>query len=69
MVKRNTLIPENLRHAADGAETWGEYVQNQAENTGVSFDEAWMMFEMLGESEAFDGFVTTLEDSGCYVDF
>ena len=41
---------------------WMNYVKEQADEFGISFEEAWTIFEMLGESEAFDGFVAALED-------
>ena len=43
---------------------WDEYIQDCAEDCGVEFDEAKMLFDLLGPSEAYDGFVTTLEDHG-----
>lgn len=60
---QDTLIPADLREAAEGATTWGEYVRGHAENSGLDFDAAWALFDMLGESEAFDGFVTAVEDA------
>lgn len=44
------------------AESWGEYIWNCAEENGVGLGKAWALFELLGESEAFDGFVTELEE-------
>jgi len=41
---------------------WKEYVRNEAANFGVPFSEAWMLFEMLGPNEAYDGFITMMED-------
>ena len=41
---------------------WREYVKEEAENFGVPFREAWALFQMLGPNEAYDGFITMLED-------
>ncbi len=46
------------------AESWGEYIVNIADDCGVSASKAFLAFEMLGPSEAFDGLVTTIEDGG-----
>jgi len=46
------------------AASWGEYVYNTADDAGVDLETAAMLFELLGETEAFDGFVTSLEDAG-----
>jgi len=45
-------------------ESWGEYICTEAENAGVHVNVAYNLFQMLGEDEAFDGFVTHLEDAG-----
>lgn len=47
-----------------GYESLGEYVAGVADDYGVNYGGAWMAFSMLGPGEAFDGFVTTLEDEG-----
>ena len=39
-----------------------EYVKGVAEDFGVDFASAWMLFDILGPSEAYDGFITELED-------
>ena len=44
-------------------ESWGEYICDMADNYGISVDMAFQAFDMLGESEAFDGFVTEMEDA------
>ena len=47
-----------------GCDNWGQYFCDQADNVGMSVNKAFAAFSMLGEEEAFDGFVTTLEDEG-----
>jgi hypothetical protein len=46
-----------------GAESWGEYITDQADNSGMRISTAFSLFTMLGEDEAFDGFVTHMEDA------
>ncbi len=46
----------------NNAESWGEYIWNCAEENEVKLSTAWALFELLGEIEAFDGFVTELQD-------
>jgi hypothetical protein len=41
-----------------------DYVRGEAENCGVPFSHAIVLFDLLGESEMYDGFVTMLEDYG-----
>ena len=41
-----------------------EYVKNEADNCGVPFDHAMCLFDLLGESEMYDGFIIELEDYG-----
>jgi len=41
---------------------WKTYVKEEAANRGIPFRDAWMLFEVLGPSEAYDGFITMLED-------
>ena len=41
-----------------------DYVRNEAENYGVPFDHAMCLFDLLGESEMYDGFITMLQDYG-----
>jgi hypothetical protein len=41
---------------------WGEWILDQADNCGISPRTAANLFDTLGESEAFDGFVTSCED-------
>ena len=45
-------------------ENWDEYIADCAEDCGVDFDEAKMLFDLLGPNEAYDGFITMLEDHG-----
>ena len=40
------------------------YIRECADNAGVDFQEAKMLFDLLGPTEAYDGFVTMLEDHG-----
>lgn len=46
-----------------GAESWGEYIAEKAAEADISVGTAFSLFQMLGPSEAFDGFVTSLEDA------
>lgn len=57
------LLKEARGHGLTEAETWEEYVQMKAEENGISFDIALTIFSMLGPTEAFDGFITSLEDA------
>ena len=41
---------------------WQGYVAKEADQHGVPFKLAWMLFEMLGPEEAYDGFITALAD-------
>lgn len=41
---------------------WKAYVKEQAETHGVEYKLAWQIFEVLGEEEAYDSFICTLED-------
>ena len=43
-----------------------EYVKTEADNAGVPFNMAWSLFEILGESEMYDGFIIELEDAAYY---
>ena len=62
--KEKAPSAEDLRCLKEhGCESWGEYVVNQAEEQGVSISNAYSLFSLLGPSEAFDGFVTELEDA------
>ena len=41
-----------------------DYVRDEAEDCDVPFDHATALFDLLGESEMYDGFVTMLQDYG-----
>ena len=43
--------------------SWGEYIVQVADNNGISVGEAYGIWQMMGPSEAFDGFVTSCEDA------
>lgn len=47
---------------------WKEYVRECAEDAGVDFETAWELFEVLGPEEAYDGFVTMLEDAAEFME-
>ena len=47
---------------------WEDYIRQVADNTGLSVADASLAFDMLGPSEAFDGFVITCEDEGANAD-
>ena len=39
-----------------------KHVRDEADNYGVPFEDAMMIFDLLGESESHDGFITMLQD-------
>ncbi len=41
---------------------WTKYIEEQADFHGVTFEEAIAVFEIMGENEAYDGFIIALED-------
>ena len=41
---------------------WGEWIVQNADDAGMSRGNAAMLFDLLAPSEAFDGFVTAVED-------
>jgi hypothetical protein len=43
-----------------------DYLDDLADNMGIDRDTVAMLADMLGESEDFDGLVTSLEDFGGY---
>jgi hypothetical protein len=45
-----------------------EYLDDLADNMGIDRDTVAMLADLLGESEDFDGLVTSLEDFGGYDD-
>lgn len=62
--KEKAPSAEDLRCLKEhGAESWGEYVVDKAEEAGVRVSMAYSLFSLLGPSEAFDGFVTEMEDA------
>ena len=46
----------------NGYKNRGDYLRDLSEWTGVSLDMVHLTASMLGQSEDFDGLVTTLED-------
>lgn len=46
----------------NGFENRKEYLDHLADETGVDIETVHIMADTLGESEDFDGLVTTLED-------
>ena len=42
--------------------TWDNYVRSCASEYGVDLEVAFELFDLLGPEEAFDGFVTELEE-------
>jgi hypothetical protein len=55
-------IQEANKEGLTTATTWREYVEMTAEEYDVDIDDAQLAFDMLGATEAFDGYLTTLED-------
>jgi hypothetical protein len=51
------------RMREDGCESWGEWIASVADNNNMRISAAYAIFQMLGETEAFDGFVTSCEDA------
>lgn len=45
------------------AQTWGAWIVDNAEECGVAVRTAITLFDLLGPDEAFDGFVTGLQDA------
>jgi hypothetical protein len=59
-----TPTADELRSLKEhNCETWGEWIVDQADNNGISVGDAYGIWQMLGPSEAFDGFVTSCEDA------
>ena len=46
----------------EGYENRNEYLENLAEEYGISIEDVRMAADMLGPDEDFDGLITTLED-------
>lgn len=49
---------------ARGFETKEDYIRDLAEEMGVPFEDAMMLAELLGDTELYDGLVSSLEDIG-----
>lgn len=53
-----------------GYESREDYIRDMAESNGLSYLDAEMLADLLGDDELFDGFVTGLEDmadmSSCF---
>lgn len=45
-----------------------DYLDDLADNMGLDRDVVFMLADLLGEDEDFDGLVTSLEDMGGYDD-
>lgn len=45
-----------------GYENLNEYLENLSEEYGVDIETVYMMADLLGETELFDGLVSTLGD-------
>ncbi len=48
----------------EGFKNRREYLENLAEETGCSKEKVFMLAQMLGSSEDFDGLVTACQDEG-----
>lgn len=46
----------------NGHENLNEYLENLSEDTGADIETVYMMADLLGESELFDGLVSALGD-------
>lgn len=46
----------------NGYENLNEYLENLSEDTGADIDIVYMMADLLGETELFDGLVSALGD-------
>jgi len=46
-----------------------KHVRDEADNYGVPFEDAMMIFDLLGESESHDGFITMLQDYSMITEF
>lgn len=57
------LSKEALRILEEnGYQDLNEYLENLSEDTGVDIDTVYMVADLLGETELFDGLVSSLED-------
>ena len=53
----------------NGWENREDYLRGQAENYGIEFAKVKMLADILGESEDFDGLISSLEDMEFENDF
>ena len=49
-------------YQSEGFATRKQYLEHLAEDFGISKSDVFMIADLLGENEDFDGLVTTLED-------
>ncbi len=47
--------------------TWENYIRSVAEDFDTDYETALMIFNLLGVGEAFDGFISTMEDHQSFV--
>ena len=59
---RATLVQKGYVLAE--AQTWGAWIVDNADEAGEASLRTAILFDLLGPGEAFDGFVTTLQDGG-----
>ena len=45
-----------------GYDSLKDYIEQTAEENGVDIILAWELFDLLGETELFDGYISSLED-------
>lgn len=56
------LLRQANKNGITQAKDWKEYSDEVADNYGIPHDAAWFIFVNLGPSEAFDGFISEVED-------
>lgn len=49
-------------YQSEGFTTRKQYLEHLAEDFGISKSDVFMIADLLGENEDFDGLITTLED-------
>lgn len=57
------MVIEKKVYQRNGFKNRKEYLQDLADEFGLSEDLVFMAADMLGESEDFDGLINTLEDA------
>ncbi len=57
------MVIEKNVYQRNGFKNRKEYLQDLADEFGLSEDLVFMAADMLGESEDFDGLINTLEDA------